>query len=89
LGTIEASEFQDRLQRARIQTMIGDGLLAQILGQAQDTITVAALMAGLIVYVPALVLLLLLALIPALLGEAHFNAQGYGLNAAVTLERRQ
>ncbi|WP_204332916.1 hypothetical protein, partial [Klebsiella pneumoniae] len=52
-------------------------------------ITVAALMAGLIVYVPALVLLLLLALIPALLGEAHFNAQGYGLNAAVTLERRQ
>ncbi|WP_204268003.1 hypothetical protein, partial [Escherichia coli] len=67
LGTIEASEFQDRLQRARIQTMIGDGLLAQILGQAQDTITVAALMAGLIVYVPALVLLLLLALIPALL----------------------
>lgn len=89
LRDIEASEFQDRLQRARVQTMIGDGLLAQLLGQAQDAITVAALVAGLIAYVPALVLLLLLALIPALFGEAHFNAQGYGLNAMVTPERRQ
>src|SRR5690606_357030 len=45
--------------------------------------------AGLVVYAPWLIVLLLLALVPAFLGEAHFNAQSYTLSYGRTPERRQ
>jgi hypothetical protein len=45
--------------------------------------------AGLIIYAPWLIVLLLLALVPAFLGEAHFNAQSYSLDYARTPERRE
>ena len=38
---------------------------------------------------PWLIALLILALVPAFLGEAHFNAQSYSLNYARTPERRE
>ncbi len=41
------------------------------------------------VYAPWLIVLLALALVPAFLGEAHFNAQSYSLNYARTPERRE
>jgi len=44
---------------------------------------------GLAVYAPALILLLVFALLPACLGEAHFNARAYSLNFARTPERRE
>ena len=44
---------------------------------------------GLVVYAPWLIALLILALVPAFLGEAHFNAQSYSLDYARTPERRE
>jgi ATP-binding cassette subfamily B protein len=44
---------------------------------------------GLIVYAPWLIVLLAIALVPAFIGEAHFNAQSYTLNYARTPERRE
>jgi ATP-binding cassette subfamily B protein len=44
---------------------------------------------GLFVYAPWLIVLLILALVPAFLGEAHFNAQSYSLDYARTPERRE
>jgi len=41
------------------------------------------------VYAPWLIALLVVALLPAFLGEAHFNAQSYSLNYARTAERRE
>jgi len=41
------------------------------------------------VYAPWLIVLLAVALIPAFIGEAHFNAQSYSLNFARTPERRE
>jgi ATP-binding cassette subfamily B protein len=41
------------------------------------------------VYAPWLMGLLLLALVPAFLGEAHFNAQSYSLRLRRTPERRE
>ena len=38
--------------------------------------------ARLIVYAPWLIVLLAIALLPAFIGEAHFNAQSYSLNFA-------
>ena len=51
--------------------------------------TVASFAAGLLVYAPWLIVLLLVALVPAFLGEAHFNAQSYTLDFGRTPERRE
>lgn len=89
LEDFEDAEFQDQLERARRQTSGRMSLMGQLFGQAQDIITVASFAAGLIVYAPWLIALLLLALVPAFLGEAHFNAQSYSLDFVRTPERRE
>jgi ATP-binding cassette, subfamily B, bacterial len=89
LEDFEDSELQDRLDRARRQTMGRTTLMTQIFGQAQDVVTIASFAAGLMVYAPWLIALLVLALVPAFVGEAHFNAQSYSLNYAWTPERRE
>jgi ATP-binding cassette, subfamily B, bacterial len=89
LEDFEDSELQDRLDRARRQTMGRTTLMSQLFGQAQDMITIASFAAGLVVYAPWLIALLVLALVPAFVGEAHFNAQSYSLNYAWTPERRE
>ena len=89
LEDFEDSELQDKLDRARRQTAGRTTLISQMFGQAQDLVTVASFAAGLAAYAPWLIALLLLALIPAFLGEAHFNAQSYALSFARTTERRE
>jgi ATP-binding cassette subfamily B protein len=89
LEDFEDSELQDRLDRARRQTMGRTALMSQLFGQAQDVITIASFAASLLVYAPWLIVLLVLALVPAFIGEAHFNAQSYSLNYAWTPERRE
>src|SRR5687767_4769074 len=89
LEDFEDAELQDRLDRARRQTMGRTALMSQLFGQAQDVITIASFAAGLLVYAPWLIALLVLALVPAFVGEAHFNAQSYSLNYAWTPERSE
>jgi ATP-binding cassette subfamily B protein len=89
LEDFEDSELQDKLDRARRQTMGRMTLMTQLFGQAQDLVTVVSFAAGLVVYAPWLMGLLAIALVPAFLGEAHFNALNYSLNFAWTPERRE
>jgi ATP-binding cassette subfamily B protein len=89
LEDFEDSELQDGLDRARRQTMGRMTLLSQFFGQAQDLVTIASFAAGLAVYAPWLILLLLVALVPAFLGEAHFNARSYSLDYARAPRRRE
>lgn len=89
LEDFEDPDLQDKLDRARRQTMGRMNLMSQLFGQVQDAITVASFAAGLLVYAPWLIVLLAVALLPAFVGEAHFNALGYSLNFAWTPERRQ
>ena len=89
LEDFEDSEFQDRLERARTQAAGRTGLMSQLLGQAQDLVTIASFAAGLAVYSPWLIVLLAVALIPAFISEAHFNAQSYWLNYNRAPERRE
>ena len=89
LEDFEDSELQDRLERARRQTTGRMTLMSQLFGQAQDMVTIVSFAAGLVIYAPWLIALLILALVPAFLGEAHFNAQSYSLNYARTPERRE
>ncbi|RJL06085.1 ABC transporter ATP-binding protein [Paracoccus aestuarii] len=89
LASFEDASFQDRLDRARRQTMGRIPLVNQVMQQLQDVVTVASFAAGLILYNPWLVVLLAVALIPSLLGEMHFNARSYALNHARAADRRE
>ena len=89
LEDFEDAEFQDQLERARRQTSGRMTLMSQLFSQAQDLVTVASFAAGLIVFAPWLIVLLLVALVPAFLGEAHFNARSYSLDFGRTPERRE
>jgi ATP-binding cassette subfamily B protein len=89
LEDFEDAEFQDKLERARRQTSGRMALMGQLFGQAQDIVTVVTFAAGLVVYAPWLIVLLIIALVPAFLGEAHFNAQSYTLAYFRTPERRE
>ncbi len=89
LEDFEDADFQDQLERARRQTSGRMTLMGQLFSQAQDIVTVASFAAGLIIYAPWLIVLLFVALMPAFLGEAHFNAQSYSLDYLRTPERRE
>ncbi|HEY9518389.1 MAG TPA: ABC transporter ATP-binding protein [Gemmatimonadales bacterium] len=89
LEDFEDSELQDRLERARRQASGRMTLTSQLFGQAQDVVTILSFGAGLVVYAPWLIALLVVALVPAFLGEAHFNAQSYALAYARTPEQRE
>jgi len=89
LEDFEDPDLQDKLDRARRQTMGRMSLMGQLFGQVQDAITVVGFAVGLLVYAPWLIVLLAMALIPAFIGESHFNALGYSLNYQWTPERRQ
>ena len=89
LEDFEDAEFQDQLERARRQSSGRMSLMTQIFTQAQDIVTVASFAAGLVIYAPWLIALLMVALIPAFLGEAHFNALSYSLDYSRTPERRE
>ena len=89
LEQFEDSNFYDKLERARQQTIGRTILLSQVLSQLQDLITMGFLAAGLIVFNPWLIVLLFVAVLPAFLGEAYFNDQTYSLSLRQTPERRE
>ena len=89
LEDFEDAEFQDQLERARRQTSGRMTLMSQLLGQAQSIVTVVSFGAGLVFYAPWLIVLLLVALLPVFLGEAHFTARSYALDFVRTPERRE
>jgi ATP-binding cassette, subfamily B, bacterial len=89
LDQFEDSNFYDKLERARQQTIGRTILLSQVLGQIQDLITMGFLAAGLIVFNPWLILLLFIAVLPAFVGESYFNDKNYSLSRRQTPERRE
>lgn len=89
LDQFEDSAFYDKLERARQQTIGRTILLSQILTQVQDLITMAFLAVGLMAFNPWLILLLLVAIVPAFLGESYFNDRSYALTRGQTPERRE
>ncbi|MCS5545484.1 MAG: ABC transporter ATP-binding protein/permease [SAR324 cluster bacterium] len=89
LECFEDSNFYDKLERARRQASSRILLMSQVLAQLQDSITVFFLAAALITFNAWLLLLLAITLIPAFLGETHFNSQSYSLMYGWTQERRE
>ena len=89
LDQFEDAVFYDKLERARQQTVGRTILLSQVLNQVQDLITMGFLAVGLMTFNPWLIVLLLVAVIPAFLGESHFNDRSYALNRSQTPQRRE
>lgn len=89
LYQFEDPAFYDQLERARRQTTGRIGLLALLLSMSQDALTLISLSAVVLVYSPWLLLLLVLAVLPGFLGEAHYASLEYSLLFRWTPERRQ
>ncbi len=89
LSQLENADFYDKLERARRQTTNRVTLMSTVLSQAQDMITVASLITGLIVFEPILILLLFIAIIPSFLNEIKFSRSSYSLARSWTPERRE
>ncbi len=88
LEQLENAEIYDKLERARRQTVNRIGLFTLLLATIQDAITLVTLAGALAIYVPWLLVLLALAVLPSLLGETHYAALGYSLLFSWTPERR-
>ena len=88
LEQFEDPDLYDKLERARRQTVNRIGLFTLLLSTLQDLITLVTLSAALVAYVPWLLALLVIAVLPSLLGETHFAALGYSLLFSWTPERR-
>ncbi|HVN04446.1 MAG TPA: ABC transporter ATP-binding protein [Bryobacteraceae bacterium] len=88
LASFEDPVFYDKLERARRQTTGRIGLLAAVLNVGQDTVSLISLSAGLVVFSPWLMVLLVAAVIPAFLGETHFTALAYSVLYRWTPQRR-
>ena len=89
LEQLENAEIYDKLERARRQTVGRIALFSLLLQSLQDLITLVSLAIALALYVPWLLALLVLAVVPSLLGETHFAALGYSLLYSWTPQRRQ
>ena len=89
ISLLEDSEFYDKLERARTQTMGRVDLMSNVLGQAQTSISILTLVAGLIYFEPYLIILLVLSIIPSFINEVRFSQQQYSLARSWTAERRE
>jgi len=89
LEQFEQADFYDKLERARRQTLQRTVLMTQVLSVLQDMVSLISLAAGLILFNPWLILLLIVSVIPSFLGESHFNSRSYSLVHSYTPERRE
>lgn len=85
----EDPEIYDHLERARKQTAGRIALMPLLLETAQDLVTLASLAGVLLVQLPWLLILLVVAVLPAFLSETHFAALGYSLLFQRTHQRRE
>lgn len=89
LQAYEDPVFYDRLERARVQATDRLGMIQSIGRLFQQTITTISLSAAILFFSPWLLLLLVVCLVPAFLGESHFAFLSYAKNFRQTPIRRQ
>ena len=89
LTAYEDPVFYDRLERARVQATDRLGMIQAMGRLVQQTITTLTLSVSIIVFSPWLMLLLIVGVVPAFIGESHFAFLGYAKNFRQTPIRRQ
>jgi ATP-binding cassette subfamily B protein len=89
LMAYEDPVFYDRLERARVQATDRLYMIQAIGRLIQQVITTITLSISIMVFSPWLLLLLIVGVIPAFVGETHFAFLGYAKNFRQTPIRRQ
>jgi ATP-binding cassette subfamily B protein len=89
LASYEDPVFYDKLERARVQATDRIAMIQAIGLLFQQAIAAATLSLSIFYFSPWLLLLLVVAVVPAFLGESHFAFIGYSLNIRQTPVRRQ
>jgi ATP-binding cassette, subfamily B, bacterial len=89
LQAYENPVFYDRLERARVQATDRLGMIQSIGRLFQQIVTTCFLAAAILWYSPWLLLLLIICLLPAFLGESHFAFLNYAKNFRQTPAKRQ
>ena len=89
LASYEDPVFYDKLERARVQATDRLGMIQAMGRLLQLIVTTVSLSAGIFIYSPWLLLVLVACVFPAFLGESHFAFLGYSLSFGQTPARRQ
>ncbi len=89
LSSYEDPVFYDKLERARVQATDRIAMVQALGTVAQQVIAAVSLSVGIVWFSPWLLALLVVAVVPAFLGESHFAFAGYSLNMSQTPVRRQ
>ncbi len=89
LSTYEEPSFQDKLERARVQATDRLGMIQQMGRLVQQAITTVALASSIVVFSPWLLVVLVVCVVPAFIGESHFAFLGYQVAFQQTPVKRQ
>ncbi|MBL8215223.1 MAG: ABC transporter ATP-binding protein [Bryobacterales bacterium] len=89
LASYEDPVFYDKLERARVQATDRIAMIQALGAILQQAIAAISLSLGVFWFSPWLLALLVIAVVPAFLGESHFAFEGYSLNIRQTPTRRQ
>lgn len=89
LSSYEDPAFYDKLERARVQATDRIAMIQAVGALLQQFIAAVTLSASVFWFSPWLLVLLVVAVTPAFLGESHFAFLGYSQNIRQTPVRRQ
>jgi ATP-binding cassette subfamily B protein len=89
LSSYEDPAFYDKLERARVQATDRIAMIQAVGALLQQLIAAVTLSASVFWFSPWLLVLLVVAVTPAFLGESHFAFLGYSQNIRQTPVRRQ
>jgi ATP-binding cassette, subfamily B, bacterial len=89
LASYEDPAFYDKLERARVQATDRLGMIQAIGRLLQQIITTVTLAGSIVIFSPLLLVVLIVCVVPAFLGESHFAFLGYSLAFQQTPTRRQ
>jgi ATP-binding cassette subfamily B protein len=89
LASYEDPVFYDKLERARVQATDRIAMIQALGAVLQQIIAAATLSAGIFWFSPWLLPLLVVAVVPAFLGESHFAFLGYAQNIRQTPVKRE
>ncbi len=89
LTTYDDPAFYDQLERARVQATDRLVMIQAVGNFVQQAISTATLAAGIVFFSPWLLVILVVFVIPAFLGDSHFAFLGYALNFRLTPIRRE
>jgi len=89
LVSFEDPTFYDKLERARVQATDRLAMLTAVGRMGQQFVTLVSLSAGVFLFSPWILILLVACVVPAFLGESHFAFLGYSLSRRMTSQRRE